>query len=191
MPGADWVFVAVFALVGVVSVASLLRSTRSAADLRQGVMAAGMIAMIAPAADPLPRWAWVACFCATAAWAGARLVLLGPVYGETTDPVAWRRAAGRTTHQLAASLAMMLMLALGEHGHDDIEAAPAQHHGQATALVGGTSVLDTMAVFAGVAFLVLAAWTVARLPAALRGGRPIVPAACEAAMAAGMGAMLL
>lgn len=79
------------------------------------VMGAGMAAMFAPAADPVPAPVWVALFAVVGLWFGAVAVRVGD----------W---AGSATHHAVGAVAMLLML-LG--GHDHAPAADGEHAGHA------------------------------------------------------------
>lgn len=140
---------AAFALVGLVSLARLARSARLAGAWRHGwaadawhvVMAAGMVAMVLPAADPLPGWTWATCFGAAVAWALVALFRLGPVHA-TADPTTWRRAAGHAAHRLVGALGMLLMLAAGH-------SAGGAGHGAGDAVPGGDGAREVGSVGAG------------------------------------------
>lgn len=208
MFGAAWLNVGMAAVLALVGMLSLARAVVCGSGERVGntwhaVMAAGMAAMALPAVDPLPQRIWALCFAAAALWWIAVLIRLGPIYGSgamTIGPTAWRTAAGQALHQFCASLLMLLALALG-HGvrHVGVVGTGAPHHAHAS-LGGAGSTIGAALWLIAAGFALVAGRQVARMPAAVRAGRPgsgllgalgspVVGAGCATVMPAGMAAM--
>jgi len=169
MFGAAWLNLAVavtFGLVGSLSLARVAITGRR--ELGENawhvVMAAGMVAMALPAADPFPHRAWGLCFTVAAIWCVVTLLRIGPIYGQlgtTIGPSAWRRIAGRITHQLTASLLMLAVVTIGHPAADEGPSVPHRGH---VIPAHGTTAPNLLAWLLGAGFLVAAARMVIRLP---------------------------
>ncbi|MGH3770945.1 MAG: DUF5134 domain-containing protein [Pseudonocardiaceae bacterium] len=131
-----WVFVAMFAALALICVARLIAASREVSagggtadrsvDVSRGVMSLGMIAMVVPWVDPLPRLYWQVLFGVAAGHIAVRLIRrsLRPT------PVPCPELCGQhELHLMIGGLAMVYMLA----------AMPA-----GPAMAAGTSMTDRM-----------------------------------------------
>lgn len=196
----DAVLAALSALVALWVSARLLAARRGGvaidrlAEVAHLLMGLGMAAMFAPAADPLPRLAWVLVFGVYGAWLVAAVLR-----ADERGPVASDRA-GRA-HAVVSTAAMVYMFAaMGGGGQPDAVVASAESvvlaHDHAA---GGVDLVPVTAAL-GVYFVLHAGWSALRgatgagcAPGAA-GAHPILfgaraVACCHAVMGLAMGYM--
>jgi hypothetical protein len=141
-------------LVGVFHLARILLVREGAlGELSHATMGFGMAAMFVPAADPLPRPAWLVAFAVTGAWFAGVAVRAGTGRGEPAHHVV---SAGAMTFMLLAHAPT----AAAVHAHRGVVAADG---GSATLLLTGLALL-------------LAAYFVAHAVRHLTGSAQHVPA---------------
>lgn len=117
-----------------------LRRGEPLGEVSHAVMGLGMAAMFVPAADPLPRTAWLVAFAAIGAWFAAAAVRA-------------RTVAGGPGHHLAGAVAMTFMLFAHQHrGAAAAGGGAHAHHGGVAAVDGGPMAL----VVTGAALLLAA-----------------------------------
>lgn len=122
---------------------ALVRVRRDgAAAVAHALMGLGMAAMFVPAADPLPRGAWLAVFVATAA-------------GAAVAAARSRAVTGEAGHHLVGSAAMVFMLLV--HGGGAPTASAAGEGGHHAA---GGEVTGALPLLVAVVALAFAAWFV-------------------------------
>lgn len=207
----DGLAVAVFATTAALSLARLAVSGRAAAHggragaVAHVTMAAGMAAMTAPGADPVPRWGWLLAFGTAATWFAVVLARLGPASGPAGLAMGareWRSRAAPAAHHLAGCLLMLVAVGAGHRGHHATAGPLATaHRGHGAASSTGAVLPTPLAWLVSVSFLLLAAWWTVDLlrspgPVPARGivgvlAAPAVASGCAIVMAAGMGAMAL
>ena len=182
-----WVFAAMFLAASFLYLARLVRarSGERGADASRAVMGLGMLAMLAPWLDPLPRLGWQVVFAGAAACVTARLIRRRVT--SSPPPVHTRHEA----HLVVGGAAMLYMLS----------ATPAGHHMPAAVDMAATGLaLPALAwVFVGY-FLVFVVWLGTRLAVAvpapaqwpvLSVGSPHLLGCTEVVMGIGMSYMLL
>lgn len=212
MAGAEWVrwtFAAMFGVLTAFSVVRLFASGRDASawdsspdrsvDVSRGVMSLGMVAMLVPWVDPLPRLAWQALFGLAAGHIAVRLIRrrIRSAPGAGLD-------LGRhhELHLVIGGVAMVYMFAAMPAGHRMTE-------GMDMAEMGSTSVALPVLTWAFVAYflvfvvrlgarLVLPVNTLAATPEGFLGGgqrgvviSPHLLGSAEVVMGIGMSYMLL
>jgi Domain of unknown function (DUF5134) len=117
MAGAEWVSwvaAAMFAALSLFYVVRLVASARSV-DVSRAVTSLGMVAMLVPWLDPLPRLAWQVLFGLGAAHVAARLLKRSVV-----EPVSHRESHGDRHHEIhlvIGALTMIYMFAVMPAGH--------------------------------------------------------------------------
>lgn len=145
MAGAEWVrwaFAAMFAALTVYYVIRLFVSDpgTSAADscrhrgvdVSRGVMSSGMVVMLVPWLDPLPRLCWQLLFGLAAGYIAVRLIRRALT--ATVRPPAGRTAGHHELHLLVGGVAMVYMFALMPAG---VPNDMADHMGMGQAGVDG------------------------------------------------------
>jgi Domain of unknown function (DUF5134) len=203
--GADWVrwvLAAMFAALTIFYMIRLLISDRETShrgvDVSRGVMSLGMVAMMAPQIDPLPRLCWQLLFGLAAGYIAIRLVrrALRPTL-RWLSPLA---GGHHELHLLIGGLAMVYMFALMPAGPDPGAGVPHDMvHGGDMAQMGSTELaLPVLTwVFVGY-FLVFVVRLAARLAVPVPAGGPrgmvVSPhllGSSELVMGIGMSCMLL
>lgn len=182
-----WVFAAMFLATSLLYLARLVlaRGGERGADASRAVMSLGMVAMLAPWLDPLPRLGWQVLFAGAAACVTARLIRR-----RVTSPPPPAHAR-HEAHLVVGGVAMVYMLS----------AMPAGHHMSAAMDLAPTGLaLPALAwVFVGY-FLVFVVWLGTRLAVALPApaprpvlsvGSPQLLGCTEVVMGIGMSYMLL
>jgi hypothetical protein len=209
-----WVLAAMFAALTIFYMIRLLvpdpATSHRGVDVSRGVMSLGMVAMMAPQIDPLPRLWWQLLFGLAAGYIAIRLLRrwLRPTLRWLT-PVAG--GGHHELHLLIGGLAMVYMLAVMPGGHDPGAGVPqGMAHGGDMAQMGSTGLaLPVLTwVFVGY-FLIFVVRLAARLAvpvntvagmdtgAALPGGprgvvvSPHLLGSTEVVMGIGMSCMLL
>lgn len=219
----QWVFAAMFAALILFFLARFIAAGRDTSawdgtagrsvDVSRGVMSLGMVAMLVPWIDPLPRLYWQVLFGVVAAHIAVRLVRrrVRPV------PVSRRVLSGHhELHLVIGGLAMVYMLAAMPAGHAMASGTGSMYSTESMDLagVGSTGLALPALTWAFIAyFLVFAVWLGARLAApgntlaqgltgplpgaALRGGprgvviSPHLLGSSEVVMCIGMSYMLM
>lgn len=182
-----WVFAAMFLAASLLYLARLVRGRggERAADASRVVMSLGMVAMLAPWFDPLPRLAWQVLF------AGAAACVAGRLIRRRIAPLAPPAHSRHEAHLVIGGIAMVYMLSAMPAGHSMPAALGMPDAGLA---------LPTLAwVFVGY-FLVFVVWLGTRLAVALpvspqrpvlSVGSPHLLGCTEVVMGIGMSYMLL
>ncbi len=184
-----WVFAAMFAALALFSVVRLLVAGRVASrepsgwdggagrsvDVSRGVMSLGMVAMLLPGVDPLPRLYWQVLFVLTAGHIAVRLIRRSvrsvPVSGLDSGPDSGKH---HELHLVIGGLAMVYMLATMPAGHSMAQYAQGAQV-MDMAQMGSTGFALPALTWAFIAyFLVFAVRLSARLavPGAALGGGP-------------------
>ncbi len=127
MAGAEWVhwvFAAMFAVLTLFYVARLCTPRRDESawggtahrdvDISRGVMSLGMVAMLVPWVDPLPRLYWQVVFGVAAGYIAARLIRRQVRAGPVPSP---DLGGHHELHLVVGGLAMVYMLAGMPTGH--------------------------------------------------------------------------
>ncbi|MFZ2117802.1 MAG: DUF5134 domain-containing protein [Pseudonocardiaceae bacterium] len=119
-----WVFAAMFAVLTLFYVARLCTPRRDASawggtahrdvDVSRGVMSVGMVAMLVPWVDPLPRLYWQVVFGVAAGYIAARLIRRQVRAGPVPPP---DLGGHHELHLVVGGLAMVYMLAGMPAGH--------------------------------------------------------------------------
>ena len=128
MAGAEWVRWVFAGMFTALALYYLIRLTSGPAasgrgvEGSRGVMSLGMVAMLVPQLDPLPRLGWQVLFGLTAGYIAVRLLRRGLRTGPVslrTGPVS-RSDLGRTheLHLMVGGLAMVYMLAVMPAEHE-------------------------------------------------------------------------
>lgn len=126
-----WVFAAMFAALTLFSVVRLIAAGRddpagggtaeASVDVSRGVMSLGMVAMVVPWVDPLPRLYWQVLFGVAAGHIAVRLIRRS----MRSTPVPGPGLGGHhELHLVIGSLAMVYMLATMPAGHSMVEPSP-------------------------------------------------------------------
>jgi Domain of unknown function (DUF5134) len=198
MAGAEWVrwiFAGMFAVLALYYLIRLLSSPPAASwgvDGSRSVVSLGMVAMLVPQLDPLPRLSWLVLFGLAAGYIAVRLIRRGLCTAPASRPAL---DGHHELHLVVGGLAMAYMFA----------AMPAERdmsHGMDTAGTGSTSFALPILTWAFVAyFLVFVVWLSARLAVPgclpvvtpLRGvvGSPHLLGSSEIVMGIGMSYMLI
>lgn len=150
MAGAEWVrwvFAGMFATLALYYLIRLLASgpatSARGVEGSRGVMSLGMVAMLVPQLDPLPRLGWQVLFGLAAAYITARLIRHRAAPASQPDP------AGRhELHLVVGGLAMVYMLAVMPAGHE-------VSHGLDMTGMGSTSLAVPMLTWAFVAYFLV------------------------------------
>lgn len=131
-----WVFAAMFAALTLFSVVRLIAADRddpawggtaeASVDVSRGVMSLGMVAMVVPWVDPLPRLYWQVLFGVAAGHIAVRLIRRSMRSAPVPGPGLGRH---HELHLVIGSLAMVYMLATMPAGHSMVEPSP--HMGMA------------------------------------------------------------
>ncbi|MGH3427595.1 MAG: DUF5134 domain-containing protein [Mycobacteriales bacterium] len=212
-----WVFAAMFAALALFSVVRLLVAGRVASrepsgwdggagrsvDVSRGVMSLGMVAMLLPGVDPLPRLYWQVLFGAAAGHIAVRLIRRSMRPAPVSCPDLCDR---HELHLMIGGLAMVYMLAAMPAGHV-MAAGTGMAGGMEMAGMGSTGLAIPALTWALIAyFLVFAVRLSARLtvpvntigtaPAGAGGPRGVVVSphllgSSEVVMGIGMSYMLM
>jgi hypothetical protein len=141
------------------------------------LMAAGMVAMFLPGADPLPGWCWTAAFAANAGWLGTRIVT-GPDRGPLLAPAT----------AAAVMSAMFALMPAASSGPRPGQLAATAHAGHLAAANPAFAVLGWLAA---VGFLAYALRCGVRVAAAAPGRHGAAEGTARLVMGLGMTYMLL
>lgn len=121
MAGAEWsrwVFAAMFAALTLFYLIRLLASGPQArdrsVDVSRGVMSLGMVTMLVPGLDPLPRLVWQILFALAAGHVAVRLIRRKVRPALTPEPTLGKP---HESHLLVGGLAMLYMVAVMPAGH--------------------------------------------------------------------------
>jgi Domain of unknown function (DUF5134) len=162
-----WVFAAMFATLTLFSVVRLIAAGRddpawggtaeASVDVSRGVMSLGMVAMVVPWVDPLPRLYWQVLFGVAAGHIVVRLIRRS----MRSAPVPGPGLGGHhELHLVIGSLAMVYMLAAMPAGHRMAE--PSEHMDMAGMGATGLALPILTWSFIGY-FLVFVVWLGSRL----------------------------
>ncbi len=173
MAGAEWVrwvFAGMFAALALYYLIRLLASGPAASargvEISRGVMSLGMVAMVVPQLDPLPRLGWQVLFSLAAGYIAVRLIRRSRRAAPSLQPAL---SGHHELHLVVGAVAMIYMFAAMPAGH---ELAHSVH----TAGTGSTGVALPVLTWAFVVyFLVFVVRLGARLAVPVSGAAASTP----------------